>query len=168
MKVSRLIVTVMFALGLGISSGCSHFKKGGAEDGSQMSGLGDQDGFGDGFSTANRLKAPYNQSYKFDLNAYEVKQEDVESMNVQANYLMAHSSAKIRLEGHADERGSREYNITLGWKRAKAVAAIMKQQGVNDSQIVMISYGKEKPIALGHDEDAFSQNRRTDLIYEAK
>ncbi|HBC71235.1 MAG TPA: peptidoglycan-associated lipoprotein, partial [Coxiellaceae bacterium] len=72
------------------------------------------------------------------------------------------------LEGHADERGSREYNIALGWKRAKAVAAALKQQGAGNAQIVMMSYGKEKPVALGHDESAYSQNRRVNLIYEAK
>lgn len=172
MKKSHLLVVAIVVLGLGVLSGCSHFKKGGAgqdQDGSQASGLGDQDGFGDyGISAANRLKAPYNQSYRFDFNEYEVKHEDIESINVQANYLVAHSNAKVRLEGNADERGSREYNIALGWKRAKAVAAILKQQGVGDAQIVMLSYGKEKPIALGHDEGAYSQNRRTDLVYESK
>ena len=61
-----------------------------------------------------------------------------------------------------------EYNVALGWKRAKAVAAILKQDGVSDSQIAMISYGKERPIAFGHDEASYQQNRRVELIYEKK
>ena len=172
MKILRLLIIAVFSLGLGFVGGCSYFKsdkKTAGEDGTQTSGLSDQDGFGeDGISAANRLKAPYNQSYYFDFNKFEVKQDDIESINVQANYLVAHAGAKARLEGHTDERGSREYNIALGWKRAKAVAAVLKRQGVSDAQIAMVSYGKEKPIALGHDESAYDQNRRVNLIYEAK
>ncbi len=74
----------------------------------------------------------------------------------------------MRIEGNTDERGSREYNITLGWRRAKTVAAIIEQQGVSPKQIVMLSYGKEKPVAFGHDEDSYRLNRRVNLIYEAK
>lgn len=169
MKILRLLVIAVFSLSLGALGGCSYFKakKGGSGDGT--SGLSEENGFSaEDISAANRLKAPYNQSYRFDYDQYEVKQEDVESVNVQANYLLAHSGAKVRLEGNADERGSREYNVALGWKRAKAVASVLKQQGVRDAQVAIVSYGKEKPIALGHDEEAYSKNRRVDLIYEAK
>jgi len=172
MKILRLLIIAVFSLGLGFVGGCSYFKsdkKTAGEDGTQTSGLSDQDGFGeDGISAANRLKAACNQAYYFDFNKFEVREDDAESINVQANYLVDHPSAKVRLEGHADERGSREYNIALGWKRAKAVAAALKQQGAGNAQIVMMSYGKEKPVALGHDESAYSQNRRVNLIYEAK
>lgn len=172
MKMLRMLIIVVFSLGLVVVGGCSqskHGKKGSLDESTQTSGLSDEDGFGDnGYSAANRLKAPYNQSYHFDFNQYDVKPYDVESINVQANYLVAHAGAKVRLEGNADERGSREYNVALGWKRAKAVAEVLKQQGVKDCQIVMVSYGKEKPVALGHDESAFAKNRRVDLIYEAK
>lgn len=171
MKISHLFIAAALSLGICALSGCSHFKsgKGGDED-TQTSGLdGQGDGFGtDSISAANRLKAPYNQSYHFDYDSFEVKQEDIESINVQANYLVAHSSAKVRLEGNTDARGSREYNVALGWKRAKAVAEILRQQGVSDAQIVIVSFGKEKPIAFGQDENSYSQNRRVDLFYEAK
>ena len=139
-----------------------------SQEGAQTSGLGDQDGISNDRNSANRLKAPYNQTYLFEFNKYDVQSEDVASVNVQANYLVAHAAAKIRLEGNADERGSREYNIALGWKRAKAVAELLKQQGVSDTQIAMVSYGKEKPVALGHDEEAYRLNRRVELVYEAK
>jgi len=177
MKILRLTVILLVTIGFGfLASGCNSFKlgkKGGAEgEGdtvAQTSGLGEQESFGDeAISPENRLKAPYNQSYLFGFDRYDVQPEDVASINVQANHLAANAQAKVRLEGNTDARGSREYNIALGWKRAKAVADILKQQGVNQEQIVMVSYGKEKPIALGHDEDSYGKNRRTDLIYEAK
>lgn len=167
-KISRCLALVVFSCAVAGLVGCSHFKSS-AGDASQTAGMSDPDGFGEyGFSMANRLKAPYNQSYYFDFDRYEAKNEDLESIQVQANYLVSHPQARIRLEGNADERGSREYNVALGWKRAKAVASVLKQHGATDAQIAVVSYGKEKPLALGHDEDSHSQNRRVDLIYEAK
>ena len=82
--------------------------------------------------------------------------------------MVAHPDAKVRLEGNTDERGSREYNVALGWRRAKAVASLMAQQGVAPSQIVMVSYGEEQPVAFGHDKQSYSLNRRVNLVYEAK
>ncbi|CAL7963795.1 peptidoglycan-associated outer membrane lipoprotein Pal [Gammaproteobacteria bacterium] len=167
MKTFRLLAIVIVSCCVGALTACSHFKSGGSQDGAQALGMGDQDGFADE-NSLNRLKAPYNQVYHFGFDKYDVNQDDIASINVQAGYLIAHTGAKVRLEGNADERGSREYNIALGWKRAKAVAAILKQQGVGDAQIAVVSYGKEKPVAVGHDESAYSQNRRVDLVYEAK
>ena len=167
MKMLKVLSVLVLSLCIGGLTACSHFKSDGSQDGTQTAGLDAQDGFADE-NSPNRLKAPYNQVYHFGFDKYDVNQEDVASINVQAAYLVAHSSAKVRLEGNADERGSREYNIALGWKRARAVAAILKQQGVSDSQIAMVSFGKEKPVATGHDESAYSLNRRVDLVYEAK
>lgn len=165
---------VIFSFSLTFLSGCSYLEPGkkservDSED-TKTSGLSDEEGFGEyGSSFANRLKAPYNQTYRFDFDSFEVKKNDVRSIDVQANYLMSHPQAKVRLEGNTDARGSREYNVALGWKRAKAVAAILKRQGVSNSQIAIVSFGKEKPIAFGHDEYSYSQNRRVDLVYETK
>jgi peptidoglycan-associated lipoprotein len=138
------------------------------QGGAQANGMGDQTSFNDENSAANRLKAPYDQTYHFEFDKYDVQQDDIASINAQANYLAGHPQAKIRIEGHADDRGSREYNIALGWRRAKAVAAVLQQQGVTMKQIAMVSFGKEKPVAFGHDEQAYSQNRRVELVYEAK
>ena len=69
------------------------------------------------------------------------------------------------LEGHADERGTREYNIALGERRAKAVQKYMLLQGASQSQIDVISFGEERPVALGHDESAWSLNRRVEILY---
>lgn len=157
---------------------CAHKKPspaaGGNDDmsGVQTRGAGGHGSFGDeglnDENSPNRLKAPYNQTYHFAFNKYDVSQSDIASVNAQANYLSAHPNARVRIEGNADDRGSREYNVALGWKRARAVAEVLKQQGVASSQINMVSYGKEKPVAFGHDEESYRLNRRADLIYEAK
>ena len=134
----------------------------------QTTGLGDENSLLTAEERANRLKAPYNQTYYFEFDKDTVLQDDIASINVQAGYLVAHPNAKVRLEGNADDRGSREYNVALGWRRAKAVSAILAQQGVSQKQIVMISYGKEKPVAFGHDDTSYQKNRRVNLVYEAK
>lgn len=180
MHINSLLRTTALAIAVCSLAACSTTNKdaaatsgaGGAMNGAHAQGLGGPNKFGDnnGLSAeqANRLKAPYDQTYLFDFDKYEVYQEDVASIEAQANYLAAHTNAKVRLEGNADERGSREYNIALGWKRAKAVADILEQQGVEKSQIATVSYGKEKPAALGHDEESYRLNRRVGLVYEAK
>lgn len=173
---NKALKITLVACGMVCLAACSTTKSKNADvfgpeqaNGPEASGLGTEGkGFIDDSSNPNRLKAPYNQTYHFAFNQYDVQQVDVESINVQANYLTAHSSAKVRLEGNADERGSREYNVALGWKRAKAVADILKQQGVSSKQIAMVSYGKEKPVSLEHTEEAYQKNRRVELIYEAK
>lgn len=168
MYISNTLKVAVLVVGMFCLGACSTTKKPGeGQTGAQAAGLGSEAGFGDN-TAANRLKAPYDQIYYFDFDKYEVVQDDIASINVQANYLAAHSNAKVRLEGNADERGSREYNVALGWKRAKAVAAILEQQGVTSSQIAMVSYGKEKPVAFGHDEASYHLNRRVNLVYEAK
>lgn len=81
-----------------------------------------------------------------------------------ARYLAANPSAKLRLEGHADERGTREYNVGLGERRANAVQSALTAQGGSDAQLSIISYGEERPADVGHDEAAWAKNRRVQLI----
>ena len=167
MKILRMLVVIA---GIACLSACSTMKSKGTvpvEDGAQTSGLTGGAGFTDA-NNPNRLKAPYDQTYHFDFDKYDVHQDDIASINVQASYLSTHPKARVRLEGNADERGSREYNVALGWRRAKAIAAILEQQGISTDQIAMVSYGKEKPVAFGHDEASYSKNRRVELVYEAK
>jgi peptidoglycan-associated lipoprotein len=71
----------------------------------------------------------------------------------------------VRVEGNADERGSKEYNLALGQRRAEGVAKAMELLGVSDKRIEAVSYGEEKPKAKGHDEQAWAQNRRSDIVY---
>lgn len=109
-----------------------------------------------------------NQVYYFDFDRSDVKDIDVASIRVQANYLAAHPKARVRLEGNTDERGSREYNIALGERRAKSIMTMLINDGARREQIRVVSYGSEKPAATGHNEDAWSLNRRVELKYEAK
>ena len=118
---------------------------------------------------ANPFEDPSNPLSKrtvyFDFDSSEVKLADREIILAHAQYLAAHPETKVVLEGYTDERGTREYNIALGERRAKAVAQLMLLQGVSQSQIDVISFGEERPIALGHDESAWALNRRVEIVY---
>ncbi len=114
----------------------------------------------------NLLSAPANQTYYFAFDSNAVKSDDYQAIMIQAKYLVAHPGIKIRLEGNTDDRGSREYNIALGWRRDQAVAKVLEQYGVGKDQIDMLSYGKEKPAVMGDGESAWQLNRRVNLVYE--
>lgn len=117
-------------------------------------------------SSLNDPNSPLSQRVLyFELDSSQIKDEDRDIITVHAEFLAAHSDITIVLEGHADERGSREYNIALGEKRAKAVKQLMTLQGVADSQIQVISFGEERPVALGHDSAAWNLNRRVEILY---
>ena len=122
-----------------------------------------------GAITSNPFEDPSNPLSKrtvyFEFDSSEIKPADREVIMAHAQYLASHPQTKVVLEGHADERGSREYNIALGERRAKAVSQFMLLQGASQSQIDVISFGEERPIALGHDESAWSLNRRVEIIY---
>lgn len=81
-------------------------------------------------------------------------------------YLMAHQALKVVVQGNTDERGSSEYNLALGQRRAEAVRSALKLYGVKESQVEAVSFGREKPKATGHDETAWAQNRRADIVYQ--
>lgn len=102
----------------------------------------------------------------FIYDSSEVQPDFIPVINAHAKYLVAHPNQRLNLEGHADERGSPEYNIALGDQRAKAVAQLMKAQGVADSQLQLISYGEEKPAVMGSDESAYERNRRVEMGYQ--
>lgn len=102
----------------------------------------------------------------FDYDSSELSNDDVEVIKHHGKYLAVNSDAAVRLEGHTDERGTREYNIALADRRAQSIKKLLLFQGASSSQITIISYGEEKPAALGHDEDAWKLNRRVELVYE--
>ncbi len=111
-------------------------------------------------------QAPHNQVYRFSYDDSAVAEKYVPSIHAQANYLKSHPNARILLAGHTDERGSREYNVALGERRANAVASIIRMSGVDRHQVRVVSYGKERPANLGHDDESHAQNRRVELTYE--
>lgn len=101
--------------------------------------------------------------YPFDIAA--VQDADKPLVQAHAKYLSENASRKVRLEGNCDERGSNEYNLGLGQRRANGVEKMLELGGAKANQLTTVSYGEEKPRATGHEEAAWSQNRRTDLNY---
>lgn len=103
------------------------------------------------------VRFPFDSSTLDDANRKIVEDH--------ARYLLSNPNAKILIEGHADERGSREYNLALGERRAQAVAKVLRVSGVGGDRIEVRSWGEEKPVAMGHDENAWAQNRRGEFTY---
>lgn len=101
----------------------------------------------------------------FEFDSSEVQDEYMELIERHAAYLSQYPDAAVRLEGHTDERGSREYNIGLGARRADSVQQLLQVHGVGSQQIETISYGEEMPAESGHNEEAWAQNRRVELVY---
>jgi peptidoglycan-associated lipoprotein len=101
----------------------------------------------------------------FEFDSSEIQSQFNAMLAAHARYIESDPSIMVRLEGHADERGSREYNIGLGERRAQAVRQILLLQGVPASQISTISYGEERPAAFGDNEEAYALNRRVELVY---
>jgi peptidoglycan-associated lipoprotein len=108
------------------------------------------------------------RSVYFDFDDFSVKKEYQSLVEMHGRYLAAHPGVSIKVEGNADERGSAEYNLALGQKRAQAVVHALSIFGARGAQMEAISFGREKPRALGHDEASWAQNRRADLRYPAK
>ena len=102
----------------------------------------------------------------FEYDSSQVLNEFIPVIEAHAQYLMTHPNQRITIEGHSDERGTREYNISLAEQRAKSVFKMMQLIGVMSNQLDIVSYGEEKPVALGHNDDAFALNRRVELVYK--
>lgn len=100
----------------------------------------------------------------FDYDRADIKPEYVAIVTAHAKFLGENPARKLRLEGHSDERGSREYNIGLGERRAQSVRRALLLQGVNEAQLTTVSYGEERPAVAGSDESAYAKNRRVELV----
>lgn len=101
----------------------------------------------------------------FDFDQSTIRSEFIDVLRTHADYLNTNRSVVVLIEGHADERGSREYNIALGERRANTVKRFLEAEGVSSSQINTISYGEERAAAFGHDEVSWAENRRAVLVY---
>lgn len=106
-----------------------------------------------------------NNTLYFDFDESGIRSEFTDLLEAHASFLRDNPNQSVLIEGHADERGTPEYNIALGERRANAVSKYLQSMGVLSSQITTVSYGEEKPAAEGHDEDAFALNRRAVLVY---
>lgn len=127
-------------------------------------GLGPEFGFQSpaGLSQADLLK---RRSYYFRFNSSTLEATNLAAVEAQGRYLSQHPTQMVLLEGNADIRGSREYNIGLGWRRDLSVAQVLMLNGVSKKQIHMVSYGAEKPVATGNTELDYAKNRRVDIVY---
>jgi peptidoglycan-associated lipoprotein len=108
------------------------------------------------------------KSVYFDFDIFTIKSEFNSMLELHAGYLKAHPELQVKLEGNADERGGREYNLSLGQKRSESVKRALVTLGARDAQLEAVSFGEEKPKATGHDEASWAENRRVDFVYATK
>jgi peptidoglycan-associated lipoprotein len=176
----KLVLRLMMALAVVWLAGCSSTgsKEGGVavEDrsGTGMEGTGGEGatttgvgGYGNlTIESLNDPNSPLAQRViYFAFDSSEVAEQDRPLVEAHAAFLAANPTVKVSVEGHTDERGSREYNIGLGDRRAQSVRRMLEVQGVAPNQITVVSYGEEKPAVEGNDESAWSMNRRVELVY---
>lgn len=166
MMKSKMVVLAMFLA----AAGCAGNKavkpsagangSGAASSGAQTSGA-DQSGVqGQAMSLSS-----IEHTVHFAFNSSEIDGANKAIVKANAEYMLAHPSAHVRLEGNTDERGTEQYNLALGWRRAKAVQSMMGVLGVPSNRMSTISYGKDHPVAMGHDRAAWAKNRRVDFDY---
>jgi peptidoglycan-associated lipoprotein len=148
----------------------------GGSDGAEATGLDGADG-GDGTPIAdygamtameqlNRTDGDLaGRTIYFEYDSAKLTSESIVILETHGNFIAGNGEVKVRLEGHGDERGSREYNIALGDRRAQSVRRVLLFQGASSDQVETVSYGEEKPMESGHDDAAWSKNRRVELIY---
>lgn len=135
----------------------------GAQTGAVGSGTGQQAAL----DPLHDPNSPLSQrSVYFAFNRYTVADDYQSLLQQHAEYLKQNPQRRILIQGNTDERGTSEYNLALGQKRAEAVRRALSLMGVSDAQMEAVSLGKEKPKALGHDEESWSQNRRADIVYQ--
>ena len=115
---------------------------------------------------ATAAAEPSKRSVYYEFDRYDVKDEYRALVEAHARYLREHPGAQIAVQGNADERGSREYNLALGQRRSEGVKKMLTLLGVTERQVEATSFGEEKPRAVGHDEASWSENRRSDVVYE--
>lgn len=140
------------------------------EPGATTSGLGSESAgaaAGGALTAQQQALADLKQksTIYFAYDSSEIRPEYIDVVAAHAAYLVKYPAARARLEGHADERGSREYNIGLGERRAQTVRRALMLQGVAEAQLTTVSYGEERPAVEGSDEAAYAQNRRVEVVY---
>ena len=137
---------------------------GGSGDGAQTSGAS-EGGDWSGRALENPDSLLYTKLIYFDYDSSDLRPEYQDVVIAHGDYLAVNPSVTVTIEGHSDERGSREYNIGLGERRANTVKRLLMAQGALETQIITISYGEERPIDIMQSESAWSQNRRAELVY---
>lgn len=170
----RMIIVMVMAVSLGVA-GCASKRPKTALPSDSNAATAGANGSGANSANANaedEAAGPQGgllatRVVYFEFDSSEVRSTGVEVVAAHARYLAANPATRVRLEGHTDERGSREYNIGLGERRAQAVRRALMLQGALDGQLSTVSYGEERPAAAGHDEEAWAKNRRVEIVYLA-
>ncbi|MBI2520545.1 MAG: peptidoglycan-associated lipoprotein Pal [Bdellovibrio sp.] len=170
-----LKLSILLALCLGFSISCSSTKEKKAEVAPTTtteapvtleSPNGDLALEVNGDSDSNRAGAL--QTVYFDYNSAALREDTKTALKANADFLKTNSAVELQIEGHCDERGSVQYNIALGENRAKSVKSYLTALGIAGKRLSTISFGKERPVAFGHDETAWSKNRRANFVVTAK
>lgn len=161
-----LVSAFVLALGACSSTKLPPTSDANATQGSANSGGADPNRVKTVDMTGGPLSETAKKSIYFDFDSFVVKDEYRPIVDENARYLAKNKAKHIVIQGNADERGGSEYNLALGQKRAEAVRRSLALLGVPDGQMEAVSFGKEKPRALGHDEAAWAENRRADIVYQ--
>ncbi|MCZ4058945.1 peptidoglycan-associated lipoprotein Pal [Pantoea sp. LMR881] len=174
MQLNKVLKGLMLALPVLAVAACSSHKNnnndqtgmGAGADGAYGAGMnGSGNMSSDEQARLQMQQLQQNNIVYFGLDKYDVQSDYAQMLDQHAAFLRSNPSYKVTIEGHADERGTPEYNIALGERRANAVKMYLQGKGVSADQMSIVSYGKEKPAVLGHDEAAYSKNRRAVLVY---
>ncbi|RLV58228.1 peptidoglycan-associated lipoprotein Pal [Parashewanella curva] len=175
MDLNKLLKAMLVALPVLAISACSSTStestQGNGSNGTEVSNGGVETGSATVIKTPEEIRAEKEAELRkdnviyFDFDNSQIKAAFAENLRAHGNYLLEHPNVKVMIEGHTDERGTPEYNIALGERRAKAVQKFLQNMGVQASQMTVVSYGEEKPANPGHTEAAFAQNRRAVLVY---
>ena len=168
MQINTLLKSLMIALPMFTLAACSSTEDSGA--GVQEQGAETLNGGAQGLSADEQMRQKYealrqDNTIYFGFDQDGIDGQYTELLQAHANFLRENNSIKVLVEGRTDERGTPEYNIALGERRAKAVAQYLQNLGVDATQLSVVSYGEEKPADPNHSEDAFSKNRRAVLVY---
>ncbi|MGB6604914.1 MAG: peptidoglycan-associated lipoprotein Pal [Steroidobacteraceae bacterium] len=172
----RIIVIVLMAAALAVSGCASKRPKPAPQSEAPAAGAGAEGAGANGANAEGGAEEETGgpmagllatRTVYFDFDSAVIQGQGVALVAAHAKYLAANPGARVRLEGNTDERGSREYNIGLGERRAQSVRQAMLLQGVSDGQITTVSYGEERPAVMGHNEAAWAKNRRVDIVYLA-
>ena len=169
MQINNLLKSLMIALPLFTLAACSS-SEGDDANAQESASVETTTGGESGLSADEQMRQKYealrqDNTIYFGYDQDAIEGQYVDLLQAHANFLREHNSTKVLVEGHTDERGTPEYNIALGERRAKAVAKYLQNLGVDPTQLSVVSYGEEKPADPGHSEDAFAKNRRAVLVY---
>jgi len=162
-----LSAVLVLALAMGVGCGSSKkTMKGSDADATRSEGAQTPDRDGDGIPDKPMdSMSSYNLAdIHFDFDRYDLRAQDRETLSRHAQWLTDNASTRVLIEGHCDERGTVEYNLALGEKRARSAKDFLENYGVSASRLEMVSYGKERPLDPGHDESAWAKNRRASFV----